>query len=154
MTPAATTANPNPTPIPTVVPAVRIFDRLFLGGSNNLRGFAFRDVGPRDQNGEPLGGQSMARATVEWTFPIIPKARGALFYDMGYVDSDPYAIGSEHWASDVGVGIRLDLPIGPLRLDYGIPLQRDGRSTLSGFGRRSAAAASGINFERILMLAV
>ena len=128
VTPAATTANPNPTPIPTVVPAVRIFDRLFLGGSNNLRGFAFRDVGPRDQNGEPLGGQSMARATVEWTFPIIPKARGALFYDMGYVDSDPYAIGSEHWASDVGVGIRLDLPIGPLRLDYGIPLQRDGRS--------------------------
>ncbi len=128
VTPAATTANPHPTPIPTVVPAVRIFDRLFLGGSNNLRGFAFRDVGPRDQNGEPLGGQSMARATVEWTFPIIPKARGALFYDMGYVDSDPYAIGSEHWASDVGVGIRLDLPIGPLRLDYGIPLQRDGRS--------------------------
>jgi outer membrane protein insertion porin family len=127
-TPPATKADPHPTPIPMQIPAVQIFDRLFLGGSDNLRGFAYRDVGPRDSNGEPLGGQTMARATVEWTFPIIVKARGALFYDIGYVDSDAYAIGSEHWGSDVGVGIRLDLPIGPLRLDYGIPIQKDGRS--------------------------
>ena len=111
---------------PSVVP---IFDRLYLGGSNNLRGFAFRDVGPRDAQGEPIGGQSMARATVELTFPIVPKARGALFYDVGYVDSDPYAVGSEHWGSDVGFGIRLDLPIGPLRVDYGIPVEKDGRSS-------------------------
>src|SRR5438105_15023376 len=65
---------------------VRIFDRLFLGGSNNLRGFDYRDVGPKDFNKEPLGGKSMARATVEWTFPIIGKARGALFYDTGFVN--------------------------------------------------------------------
>src|SRR5207253_10167344 len=58
---------------------VKIYDRLFLGGSNNLRGFDFRDVGPKDSNGEPLGGQSMARTTVEFTFPIVEKARGALF---------------------------------------------------------------------------
>src|SRR6266404_5446757 len=38
---------------------VPIFDRLFLGGSNNLRGFDFRDVGPKDEFGEPLGGKSM-----------------------------------------------------------------------------------------------
>ena len=50
---------------------VRIYDRLFLGGSNNLRGFEFRDVGPRDAYGEPLGGKTLARATIEWTFPII-----------------------------------------------------------------------------------
>ena len=62
---------------PTTTSAVPIYDRLYLGGSNNLRGFAFRDVGPRDEHGEPLGGQSMARATAELTFPIIKKARGA-----------------------------------------------------------------------------
>src|SRR6266480_6984216 len=44
---------------------VPIFNRLYLGGSNNLRGFDFRDVGPHDINGEPLGGNTMARATVE-----------------------------------------------------------------------------------------
>ncbi|MFL6506195.1 MAG: outer membrane protein assembly factor BamA [Candidatus Udaeobacter sp.] len=107
----------------TVVP---IYERLFLGGSNNLRGFPFREVGPQDENGEPVGGQSMARATVEWTFPIIEKARGALFYDMGFVNSDAWSFGFNHMASDVGIGIRLDLPIGPLRLDYGYPVMRDG----------------------------
>jgi outer membrane protein insertion porin family len=107
---------------------VRIYDRLFLGGSNNLRGFEFRDVGPRDANGEPLGGKTLARATVEWTFPIIEKARGALFYDTGFVNADAYDFSTSHIASDVGFGLRLDLPIGPLRVDYGIPIQKDGRS--------------------------
>ena len=105
---------------------VPIYERLFLGGSNNLRGFPFREVGPKDENGEPKGGQSMARATFEWTFPIIEKARGALFYDMGFVNSDAWSFGFNNMASDVGVGLRLDLPIGPLRLDYGFPVMRDG----------------------------
>ncbi len=105
---------------------VPIFERLFLGGSNNLRGFPFREVGPQDQSGEPIGGKSMARTTVEVTFPIIEKARGAIFYDTGFVNSSAWSFGLNHIASDVGVGLRLDLPIGPLRLDYGYPLQRDG----------------------------
>jgi len=129
---------------------VRIFDRLFLGGSNNLRGFDYRDVGPKDFNKEPLGGKSMARTTVEWTFPIIEKARGAIFYDIGFVNPDAWDFSEEtqfipakprpsgstkpprvpisydNIASDFGFGIRLDLPIGPLRLDYGIPVQKAG----------------------------
>ena len=105
---------------------VPIFERLFLGGSNNLRGFPFREVGPQDENGEPIGGQSMARATIEWTFPIIEKARGAVFYDTGFVNTSAWSFGFNHMASDIGVGIRLDLPIGPLRLDYGYPVMRDG----------------------------
>ena len=104
---------------------VPIFERLYLGGSNNLRGFPFREVGPQE-NGEPTGGQSMARATIEWTFPIIVKARGAIFYDTGFVNSDAWSFGFNHLASDIGVGLRLDLPIGPLRLDYGYPVMRDG----------------------------
>jgi outer membrane protein insertion porin family len=104
---------------------VPIFERLFLGGSNNLRGFPFREVGPKE-NGEPIGGQTMARATFEWTFPIIEKARGAVFYDMGFVNSDAWSFGFNNMASDIGIGIRLDLPIGPLRLDYGYPIMRDG----------------------------
>ena len=105
---------------------VKIYDRLFLGGSNNLRGFDFRDVGPKDPNGEPLGGQSMARTTIEWTFPIVAKARGALFYDTGFVNTNPWDYNFNNVASDIGFGLRLDLPIGPLRVDYGIPLQQAG----------------------------
>jgi outer membrane protein insertion porin family len=105
---------------------VPIFERLYLGGSNNLRGFPYREVGPQDENGEPVGGKSMWRTTIEWTFPIIEKARGAIFYDTGFVNSGEWSFGFNHLASDVGIGLRLDLPIGPLRLDYGWPLQRDG----------------------------
>jgi outer membrane protein insertion porin family len=128
-----TVPNSKPHKPPVTVSAVPIFDRLFLGGSNNLRGFAFRDVGPRDQHGEPLGGDSMARVTAELTFPIIVKARGAFFYDTGFVNSDPYDFSTNHVASDFGFGLRLDLPIGPLRVDYGIPIQTDGRSSSGHF---------------------
>jgi outer membrane protein insertion porin family len=106
---------------------VPIFDRLFLGGSNNLRGFEFRDVGPRDVHGEPLGGRSLARLTVEYTVPVIEKVRAAVFYDTGFVNSDAWDYDTGGVASDIGVGVRLDLPIGPLRVDYGYPIQRDGR---------------------------
>jgi outer membrane protein insertion porin family len=104
---------------------VPIFERLYLGGSNNLRGFPYREVGPQ-ADGEPIGGQSMARMTVEYTFPIVEKARGAIFYDTGFNNSDAWSFGFNHTVSDIGIGVRLDLPIGPLRLDYGYPLQRDG----------------------------
>jgi len=106
--------------------SVPLFERLYLGGSNNMRKFPFREVGPKDENGEPTGGRSMARATIEFTFPIIEKARGAIFYDTGFDNSDAWSFGFNHIASDIGIGLRLDLPIGPLRLDYGYPVQRDG----------------------------
>ncbi len=103
---------------------VPIFDRLYLGGANNLRGFKFRDVGPKDEDGEPLGGQSLVRATIEYTFPVVEKVRGAVFYDVGAVSSDSYDFGSG-FNSDIGIGLRLDLPIGPIRIDYGVPITSD-----------------------------
>ncbi len=110
---------------------VPIFDRLFLGGTNNLRGFNYRDVGPKDNNGEPLGGGTLARGTVEFTFPIIEKVRGAVFYDTGFVATGAFDFNGR-FASDVGLGLRLDLPVGPLRLDYGIPVQTGGNNGRGG----------------------
>ena len=104
---------------------VHIYDRLFLGGSNDLRGFDFRDVSPRDINGEPIGGKSLARFTVEYTIPIIEKARFAMFYDTGFVNAPSWDFNTSTLVSDVGIGLRLDLPIGPIRIDYGIPIQKD-----------------------------
>ena len=101
---------------------VPIFDRLYLGGANNLRGFNFRDVGPKDEDGEPIGGNTLARFTVEYTFPIVEKMRGAVFYDVGFVNAGA-TTSAGNVNSDVGIGVRLDLPIGPVRIDYGIPDQ-------------------------------
>ena len=111
---------------------VPIYDRLYLGGSNNLRGFRFRDVGPRDIFAEPVGGSTLARATVEYTFPIISKVRGAVFYDIGFVNRGEYDFSTQDVNSDAGIGVRLDLPIGPVRLDYGIPIQADEHNDSSG----------------------
>ncbi|MFT5467727.1 MAG: outer membrane protein insertion porin family [Verrucomicrobiales bacterium] len=101
-----------------------IFERRFLGGANNLRGFDFRDVGPKDATGEAIGGLTSAYATAEYTFPIIRQIRGALFYDIGVVSEEELSLDGDVNAN-YGVGIRLYLPVGPLRLDYGIPTASD-----------------------------
>jgi outer membrane protein insertion porin family len=111
---------------------VPLWDRLYLGGANNLRGFKFRDVGPKDENGEPIGGSTLARFTVEYTIPVVDRVRAAVFYDVGFVNSGEYSFNSSNVNSDIGLGVRLDLPIGPVRIDYGFPIQTDGFSTKSG----------------------
>lgn len=111
---------------------VPIFDRLYLGGSNNLRGFKFRDVGPKDENDDSIGGNTMARATIEYTYPIVDRVRGAFFYDTGFVNSGSYSLSGTEVASDIGIGVRLDLPIGPIRLDYGYPVQKGDATSTSG----------------------
>jgi outer membrane protein insertion porin family len=110
---------------------VPIFERLFLGGANNLRGFDFREVGPKDETGEPVGGLSSAHAAVEYTFPIVEKVRGAVFYDIGMVSDSSFDWGGDI-NSNFGVGLRLFLPIGPIRVDFGVPVQSDEFNDSSG----------------------
>lgn len=104
---------------------IPVFDRLYLGGANNLRGFDFRDVGPKDDKGNPIGGNTLAFLTTELTFPIISRVRGAVFADAGYVNPDSYDFGWENFNADIGIGLRVELPIGPIRIDYGIPVRWD-----------------------------
>jgi len=105
--------------------------RVFLGGANNLRGFDFRDVGPRDINGEAIGGLTSGFASAEVTVPIIQKVRGALFYDVGVVSADEFSFDGDV-NSDWGVGLRLFLPVGPIRLDYAFPISTDEFNDSSG----------------------
>jgi len=104
---------------------VPIFDRLYLGGANNMRGFNFREVGPVDEYGNPIGGNSLAYLTFEMTFPIMSRVRGAVFSDMGFVNVEAGDFNTTNTNVDVGIGLRLDLPIGPIRVDYGIPVVYD-----------------------------
>lgn len=104
---------------------VPIFDRLFLGGARTLRGFKFRDVGPKDETGEPVGGQSAWFAMAEYTIPLARLVRVAGFYDIGMVYPDAYDIQWSEYNSDIGVGIRFDIPGFPLRFDYAWPLETD-----------------------------
>ncbi len=107
---------------------VPLFDRFFIGGSRSVRGFANRDIGPVDINNEPLGGDTMAYDNIELTFPIMDRVRGAVFNDMGFLDARAFHY-TDAWRElnmAAGIGLRLNLPIGPLRLDYGIPYKDQG----------------------------
>ncbi len=110
---------------------VPIFDRLWLGGANNLRGFQFREVGP-NVDGDYYGGNSLGYMTWELTFPIISRVRFAVFTDWGYVNTGAWDFNSSAYNADYGFGVRLDLPIGPIRIDYGIPFVSDGNNDSSG----------------------
>ncbi|MDZ4198318.1 MAG: outer membrane protein assembly factor BamA [Kiritimatiellia bacterium] len=103
---------------------IPLFDRYFLGGPTNVRGFRYRGIGPRDENEEPIGGSSLAFASVEYSFPLFPSVRGGLFYDTGAVWAEAYDFDSE-WSSSYGLGLRLDIPMLPIRLDYAWPLETD-----------------------------
>ena len=111
---------------------VPIFDRYFLGGANTLRGFAFRQVSPKDGFGEPIGGNGFVNATAEYTYPIVERVRGAFFFDIGNVYQNAYDFSLNNMKSDAGIGVRLNLPIGPLRLDYGYPIMTDQSSGRTG----------------------
>lgn len=114
---------------------VPLFDRYYLGGLYSLRGYKYRTVGPVDElTGEPLGGKTAWFASAEYSVPIIERLRFATFYDVGMVYQDAYSFtptkfkdGSDtgFYSDNFGFGLRLNLPIGPLRLDYAIPITRD-----------------------------
>ena len=105
-----------------------VFTRHFLGGANNLRGFDFRDVGPRDPvSGEVLGGKRAWNGTAEISVPVVEKVRAATFYDLGEVSDGPLGSTASGIHSDWGIGLRLFvLGSAPVRLDYAFPLQSDG----------------------------
>ena len=70
---------------------VPLFERWFLGGLYNLRGYKYQTVGPEDQYGEPLGGDTYFYGVAEYSIPIIKMVRLAWFYDAGNVFTDPYS---------------------------------------------------------------
>jgi outer membrane protein insertion porin family len=123
-----------------------IFDELYLGGANDMRGFSFREVGPKDFYGNPVGGSTSVYGTAELTFPIIPRLRGAIFTDWGWVNANSWdfspasvttsANGLSYTSGglngDVGIGARIELPIGPIRIDWGYPVMYDSWNKSSG----------------------
>ncbi len=113
---------------------VPLAERLFVGGGRTIRGYRFRDVGPKvirplegtdDYRHRPFGGLSLFVANVEYTIPVVQSVRAAAFYDVGNVWSDHFTLDLEDVASSVGLGIRFDLPGFPIRVDRAWAQERD-----------------------------
>lgn len=104
----------------TAALAIPIDERFFIGGSTTVRSFGERDLGPHDPRGNPIGGEYYTVFNVEYTFPIYGELLGAVFVDAGNLLPDAGSPSLDDMRYGIGVGLRYNLPIGPIRLDYGI----------------------------------
>jgi outer membrane protein insertion porin family len=136
---------------------VPFYERYYLGGMYDLRGFKYHNVSPRQYNPayapylipyqEPIGGDTMWLGTVEYSIPIFEQEHGvgvrfAVFFDIGGIGEKAYSLSPGVFDDDWGLGIRLNLPIGPIRLDYGIPIRHD------QFNGSSGQFQFGVGWER------
>lgn len=110
--------------------SVPIYERYYLGGINSLRGYRTRSLGPKDKaTGNVVGGNKMLLANAEFVFPLFPEQnlKGVLFYDIGGAYNDTIDSGDmKELRQGWGVGLRWFSPIGPLRLEFGVPIGRRG----------------------------
>ena len=90
--------------------------RFSVGGADTLRGY----------KDDQFRGNSMLRGTVEYRFPIRKKVQGVLFYDIGYAwdKRDQSAFDLSLMESGYGIGLRINSPLGPIKLDWGKGKQR------------------------------
>jgi translocation and assembly module TamA len=92
--------------------------RFFAGGDQSIRGYDFESLGPEDDTGQVVGGTGIAVASFEYEQPVRPKWSVAFFVDSGNAFKDSTLDAK----TSAGVGVRWLSPLGPIRLDIGVPL--------------------------------
>lgn len=98
---------------------VPITERFFNGGATTVRSFPEYELGPLDNGKYPIGGLTMTVFNAEGDFPIFDALKGAVFVDAGSVSFDTFDVQPSQMKYAMGVGLRYQLPIGPIRADYG-----------------------------------
>jgi translocation and assembly module TamA len=111
------------------VPGTNVFSlppdqRFYGGGSATVRGFRYQSIGPQFADGTPLGGTAIAAGSVELRQRIIGNFGGAAFVDAGQVTANGAPFTGD-WRIGVGAGVRYYTSIGPIRLDFAVPVNRE-----------------------------
>ncbi len=103
----------------TEVPATK---RFYAGGGGSIRGYEFQNVGPLDSENDPLGGRSLIEIGTEVRIRLTDTIGIVPFVDGGTVFDDSYPTFDEtvRWAA--GLGLRYHTKIGPVRVDFGFPI--------------------------------
>ncbi len=117
-----------------------LYRRFFPGGINSVRGYRNRTLGPQDDEGNYYGGSKQLVNNVEMIFPLINSAgfKGVVFYDVGQAYDDDQSIDIGLLRQAWGYGIRWNSPLGPIRVEFGYPIDRQdgerGVQTMFSFG--------------------
>jgi len=109
-----------------------LYERFYIGGINTVRGLSFGEAGPKDENGDEIGGNVEAIFNAEYIFPILPdvKLKGLTFFDYGgSFDKDIKKYSLKDMRPTAGFGFRWLSPFGPIRLEWGLNLDpKEGES--------------------------
>ena len=96
--------------------------RLYSGGGGSVRGYRERFIGPLDASDDPVGGLSAVEMGVELRARVSSVVGVAGFVEAGSVSTSVAPEFDEGVQTAAGVGVRYFSPIGPLRVDVGVPL--------------------------------
>lgn len=99
-----------------------IEDRFLLGGASSLRGWGRHQISPKNEEGELIGGNSMMEGSLEVRFPVYDIFSGVTFMDAGNVWADAFDYNLKHLRYNAGLGLRINTPVGPVRLDFATPV--------------------------------
>jgi len=110
-----------------------VFEKFYLGGITDIRGFENNTISPKDpETGDLIGGKHMWYTNMELLFPLVKDVglNGVVFFDAGNVYEDKWNFNTIK--KSVGGGFRWLSPMGPLRLEYGMvidpePFEADGQ---------------------------
>ena len=100
--------------------------RFYSGGGGSVRGYGYQQLGPKDMDGDPIGGRGLAEFGVEarvrlkqfgGNFGIVP------FFDGGSLSTNTLP-DTKDWRFAAGLGLRYYSLFGPIRIDVGVPLNR------------------------------
>lgn len=94
--------------------------RFFAGGDNSVRGYAYEELGPRNDAGEVIGGKHLMVGSVELEHKLAGNWNVAAFYDIGNAIN---SFGDELFAG-AGVGVHWHSPVGPVRFDFAWALDK------------------------------
>jgi len=103
------------------------YEKYMIGGINSVRGYDWYSISPRDENGDTIGGEKMMAFNFELAFPILREQGlyAVAFYDMGNVWDSSGKYSFSDLRRSYGGGLRYLSPMGPFRIEYGRPLDRE-----------------------------
>lgn len=102
---------------------VPLYERLYAGGANSVRGYARREVGPL-VNDDPIGGRSLIELSGELRRRITDTIGAAVFLDAGQVALPVFDFPVDDLLYGTGLGLSYRTPIGPIRLDLAFPINK------------------------------